>query len=151
MARDQVHVEVLGEESVIASLDGYGKRAEAAVQAVVLEYTKKVHGTARELTEGEGSGNIYERPWGSHQASAPGEPPAEDTGRLRATIRMVLTRTASLIVGKVLAGGKMGVDYAAALEFGVQNTEGIEARPFLRPALKEHIEDFIQDLKKALQ
>lgn len=150
MARDQVTVDVIGEESVIASLDGYGKKAEAAVQAVLTEYTKKVHATARELTEGEGSGKVYSRPWGTHQASSPGEPPAEDTGRLRATIRMALTRTASLIVGKVLAGGKMDVDYATALEFGVQGTDGIEARPFLRPALEEHIEDFIQDLKKAL-
>ena len=75
-----------------------------------------------------GSGRIY----GRHQASAPGDPPAPDTGTLRASIGHEQTGD-TVRVGSSLA-------QAGTLEFGtVRAGRGrrtvIEPRPFMRPAL----------------
>ena len=69
-----------------------------------------------------------------HVASAPGQPPAPDTGRLRASYSASVDRTkggAELTVGS-------GVEYAAYLEFG---TTKMAARPHLRPAMTRGAED----------
>lgn len=61
-----------------------------------------------------------------HVQSAPGEPPASDTGRL---INSITTRyDADNLTGVVNVGAKHGL----FLEYGTQK---MEPRPFLRPAL----------------
>ena len=67
------------------------------------------------------------RTYGKHQASAPGEPPAVDTGILRNTIG-----TESL--GGVIRIGS-GQEYAPILEYG-SGLARIAPRPFMRPALE---------------
>ena len=64
-----------------------------------------------------------------HIASAPGEPPARDTGRLMNSIRW---RLASPVVAFV---GSFGVNYAAALEFGARHRK-LAARPYVGPVAK---------------
>lgn len=61
-----------------------------------------------------------------HIASAPGEPPARDTGRLMNSIGF---RMASPYVAYV---GSFGVNYASALEFGSRRRK-LSARPYVRP------------------
>jgi HK97 gp10 family phage protein len=73
-----------------------------------------------------GTGRVYKRGGVLHQASAPGEPPAVDTGALRNSI-------GHEAVGDVLRVGS-GLDYSAYLEFG---TPKMEPRPFARPALAD--------------
>jgi hypothetical protein len=63
----------------------------------------------------------------AHQASAPGEPPSSDTGRLLTAITHRMD-VEDKIVGRVVAN----VNYALYLELG---TRYMEPRPFLRPAL----------------
>ncbi len=105
----------------------------------------------------KGTGNIYMKGKNkdiAHQASASGEPPAVDTGRLRASISTNWTKS-GIGRGKVDSqaqpeegvgdpGGskRMGgqfkvvvgsnVRYAPWLEFG---TRRMSARPFMRPSL----------------
>jgi HK97 gp10 family phage protein len=78
-----------------------------------------------------GTGRIYPRGKKVHQASAPGEPPAVDTGRLRSSIghdeTQILGETISVRVGT-------NVDYATPLEYGSYK---VKPRPFMRPALEE--------------
>lgn len=98
----------------------------AAMQGVI-EGTELVHSTAVKLImSGPKTGHVYTRRGVKHQASAPGEPPASDTGTLvqRSTTEYDHAR----LVGAVVFRTK----YAEALELG---TERIEPRPFLRPAL----------------
>jgi len=69
----------------------------------------------------------------AHQASAPGQPPAVDTGRLRATIGHSVTTDGGLHAN-VGSGGNPavpGVNYAAYLEYG---TRHMAPRPWLRPS-----------------
>lgn len=70
------------------------------------------------------------RQYGRHRASAPGQPPATDTGRLAASIREELRRDAQGLVEVI----GTNVSYAAYLERGTRN---IAPRPFLRPALRK--------------
>lgn len=62
-----------------------------------------------------------------HRASAPGEPPAVLTGRLRSSIATDLKKN-SVKIGT-------NVEYAKSLEYG---TSKVAARPFLRPALERN-------------
>jgi len=66
-----------------------------------------------------------------HQASAPGESPAPDTGRLRQSATHETVRVEG---DKVIGGAGVSAPYAAALEFG---TETIEPRPFMSRLLTE--------------
>jgi HK97 gp10 family phage protein len=68
------------------------------------------------------------RQYGRHQASAPGQPPATDTGRLAASIREELRQDGKGLVEVV----GTNVVYARPLERG---TRSMAPRPFLRRAL----------------
>lgn len=141
----------------VAGLDGL-KKASAEVQKAVLAELKagmyfsgkKVEETAKKsLTEGGKTGRVYKRGSVTHRASAPGEAPASDTGRLLNSIhvdsQVTVERTA--LVAEVKAGGA-DTKYAPMLEFG---TSKMQARPFMFPAF-ENSKKWIQDrLAKAVQ
>jgi hypothetical protein len=102
-----------------------------------------------------GTGRIYRRLTGTrnkkgrftkqrvieHQASSPGDPPAVDTGFLRA----------SVMIDK-LPGGAATVEvtapYAVALELGAPE-RNLEARPFFRVALRKAKDDMKKGARKA--
>ena len=92
------------------------------------------------------TGRLYRRRGAEHQASAPGEPPATDTGRLVNSINTEVD-TQNLVV-RVTANAA----HADALEFGTRN---MEPRPFMRPALankRDRIEEIIgEELRKVLK
>ncbi|NPV72079.1 MAG: HK97 gp10 family phage protein [Firmicutes bacterium] len=85
----------------------------------------------KRVLSGPRHGRRYRKPgtiraW--YTASAPGEPPAQRTGRLRSSIRSrLLARRFLWYIGEV----GTDVEYASHLEFG---TSRMEPRPFLRPA-----------------
>lgn len=87
--------------------------------------TVRVEQTAVRSVQQPGTGQQY----GKHRASAPGRPPATDTGRLANDIHSEVHVDAEGIVGTV----GTSVDYAEPLELGTRN---MEPRPFLRPALR---------------
>lgn len=83
----------------------------------------------RSIARGSKTGRIYRRHGIEHQASAPGEPPATDTGML----------IASIVADAVLEGDEIAgfvdarAEYAVHLEYG---TRKMAARPFLIPAVE---------------
>ncbi|WP_395623421.1 HK97-gp10 family putative phage morphogenesis protein [Sphingomonas daechungensis] len=98
---------------------------KAAVQRGLAAWGLLATARAKELVlSGPKTGKVY----GNHQASAPGEPPASDTGRLVSSIRWEFT--GSRLAIRVIAG----TEYAAYLEFG---TSIMLPRPFLRRAILE--------------
>lgn len=82
------------------------------------------------------------RAYGRHRASAPGQPPAPDTGELRNKTNAdpQLRRDGDDLVGRIVANSKK----AAALENG---TERMAARPFLSRLLKDHKADLMAAFK----
>lgn len=83
------------------------------------------------------TGRIYKRNTVSHQASAPGESPASDTGRLAQSV--TTSYDAQNVVGYV----NVATAYAEALEFG---TPRVAARPYARVSLAEKAEEIRADI-----
>ena len=84
------------------------------------------------------TGRIYTTPEGKeHQASAPGESPAIDTGLL-ATIQTEADGPNALATYTT-------AEYAAALEYGAP-TQGILPRPFFTPAAERERPHFLRSL-----
>lgn len=88
-------------------------------------------------------GRTYElyNPRRTHTASAPGGPPAVDTGALRASYNVSE-------VNRFLYRIQDGVEYGIYLEFG---TEKMAARPHLRPALEKVPASLRGEVEKAIK
>jgi HK97 gp10 family phage protein len=82
------------------------------------------------IQKGTRSGRTYKRGTISHRASADGEPPKTDTGRLVSSIRPVFGNM-SAEVGSLANIAK----YGDMLERGTKN---MAARPWLEPTLQEN-------------
>ena len=78
-----------------------------------------------------GGGGVFKRELPTHQASAEGDPPSTDSGRLVSSIRPVLTGRMSAEVGSL---SNIAV-YGGMLEEGTKN---MAARPWLEPTLREN-------------
>lgn len=87
------------------------------------------------------TGRIYKRNTVSHQASAPGESPASDTGRLAQSV--TTTYDPANITGFV----NVATTYAEALEFG---TPRIAPRPYARVSLAEKTEEIRADIAREI-
>lgn len=88
------------------------------------------------------SGRVYKRPGGTHQASAPGEAPAVDTGALIGSGHVEKT-------GPMSADIVYGTEHALPMEFGAP-ARGIAPRPFLGPAMVAEVEEFEHRIADAL-
>jgi len=74
--------------------------------------------------------------YGSHQASAPGEMPAIDTGALAASILTEVSGTKGTVY--------TNMEYAEFLEYGTAN---MQARPYMTPAAEAARGSFIRKLR----
>ncbi len=109
----------------------------AAFRGVVAGVEAIKNNAVAKILSGDKSGIIYRRRGVDHQASAPGEAPASDTGRLAQSARTELDPQG--ISGQVI----FSTAYAAAMEFGPEDGS-IAARPYARPALAEEREGFAE-------
>ncbi len=131
-------------------------RIEAATaqvrQAVADEINKAVFASAQKVAaeakksimDGNKSGRVYKRRSVTHKASAPGEAPASDTGRLVNSINAYALKDGEAIA----VAGRGTVKYAAMLEFG---TSKIAPRPFMFPALEKSKAWIAERLNKAVR
>jgi hypothetical protein len=123
-----------GSKSTRKNIKQYADRIGFAMDDAVELIGEAVQEQAKHLIlNAPATGRIYQRdnPPRIHQASAPGEPPANDTGKLynSITLRMVKINqyASAAVVGTAL-------DYGIELErFGPQMNG--QTRPFLRPAV----------------
>jgi hypothetical protein len=116
--------------------------AEIAVRAdTVCERTAQaVEANAKLLVQNPPkTGRIYPRGKKVHQASAPGEAPATDTGNLVNTGYSERKGAAEWEVG-------FSAEYAAPLEYG---TPTILPRPYLRPSVAKHRQGFMDAMSEA--
>lgn len=125
----------------------HDKVADAVRRALRTHAAELVEAVRTGLETGGRSGRTYLGDGVVHQASAPGEPPASDTGELAASIEIDEgDRTTA-------ASAKLGVyvtataDYAAPLELGTSITA---PRPFLAPALRAAQPDAVVGIREAI-
>lgn len=117
---------------------------EKRVKQAMVQSGSLVRGTAiQSIARGTKTGVTYQKynPTRTHTASAAGEPPATDTGRLVSSIFQDTKKRGKTFVGIVGAS----VDYAIHLEFGTTN---MAARPFLQPALRKNRKKIINIFMK---
>lgn len=122
---------VRGADQLAARFARAGAGASGAVMVALEESAQIVSAEAvRLVLDGPKSGIVYEKynPRRSHQASAPGEAPANDLGHLAGSI---LIDRAELPRARITIAAL--AKYAPFLEFG---TSRLAPRPFLRPALQ---------------
>ena len=132
-----------GLEGLQAALGKMTKEIEAevdkAVDATGLELRGEV---VKAYQRGPATGITYEKsnPNRTHTASAPGEAPATDTGRLASSVNYKKDGAMSATVGSEIV-------YAAMLEFG---TSRIAPRPAWVPAVEAMRSKFERRIEAAL-
>lgn len=92
------------------------------------------------LQQGARTGRVYQRGGVTHQASAPGEAPANDTGGLFKSIYHERLSSLTQVVGSRLV-------YALHLEYG---TRRMAPRPFFRPAVERMRQVFDGRIRAAI-
>jgi hypothetical protein len=111
---------------------------EMETKAGILVHTTAllVEQRSKASMSGPKSGRIYRRGKKSHQASAPGEPPAVDTGKLKNSIHTTMVTTTK---AQVIAN----TDYAERLEKRMK-------RQFFSPVLDQLRDWFVTEMEKVI-
>ena len=132
-----VKVELDGLSALLKQLEAAGKAAPDAVEETIADLALTTQQYAvTGIRGGAASGRVY----GGHVASAPGQYPASDTGRLVGSIGAEISPT-SATVGT-------NVEYGPYLEFG---TSRMAARPWLLPSFVKAKIGVEQELKARLE
>lgn len=129
-----------GSKELTAALKRASEDAKAAAAKAVTGTALELQGFVKKSISKRGTGVTYRRGNIEHTASAPGMPPATDTGRLLNSIEFDQLDRLTATVGSKLA-------YAAHLEYG---TISMNERPFFRPAIDAIRPKFIERMEKAL-
>ena len=139
-------VKVIGASRLSKKLRAYIPGNEKNLQVVIVNGANDIANTMMGLIRQPGRGRIYPRGNGAfHQASAPGDPPASDTGRLLAA--SAPGNSITFFNNKLAAEIGPNVRYARFLELG---TDRMEPRPFIRPAFRKHRKRIRDNLAKAV-
>lgn len=127
---------------IVGLKEGFDKIAKKRLQENLEKNVRRalnrsgliVAGKAKErIQRGPHTGKIYEKynPRRTHQASAPGQSPATDTGFLVSNIKHKTVQRNGQDLEMVVASS---APYSDFLEFGTRN---MAERPFLQPSLDE--------------
>lgn len=118
------------------------KEVKKAVDATGLSLRGEI---VKKYQRGPATGEIYEKfnPRRTHQASAPGEAPATDTGRLANSVV-----TSSDIQEPLTVEVSTDVEYGPYLEFG---TRTIAPRPNWVPSVQEETPKYIRRVEAAIR
>lgn len=143
-----VAITVVNAKQVTDRLEKLDDVIAVEIKKAVQKAALMVEGAAKvKIQRGAKTGQVYAGANGRlHQASAPGEAPATNTGRLVGSITHNIKDSGlTAIVGS-------DVEYAIHLEFGTRN---MGARPFLQPSVEENrqkIEKMFADaIKKGMK
>lgn len=136
-----IGLSITGSKELMAALSKYKDKSSAAIQDVVESTAFDVQAeAAKAIQRGSKTGRVYKRGSKTHQASAPGQAPASDTGMLAGSIQAVKLTKLTWQVGTMLRYGEW-------LEYG---TRDIAERPWLRPALDKNRIEFFRRLRAAI-
>lgn len=138
-----VSVALKGSSQLMAALQrASGEIQEAAGRAVLATAVELRGDVVKRIQRGPASGRVYQKysPRRVHQASAPGQAPMSDTGRLANSVTYEAQGPLTAAVGSPLV-------YAVYLEYG---TRRMAPRPAWEPATEAMRAKFIKRLEAAL-
>lgn len=131
----KVQIDLSGLNKVLQEFEQVGQAGQSAVMATVYDVATDAHQFALDgIKSGPATGTIYRnrgkgRP--DHQASAPGEYPASDTGQLMGNVKFIPPK-----FGETTAYVGTKIMHGRHLEFGTVN---MAARPWLLPSVRRAI------------
>jgi len=140
----RITMQLEGGDQLAAALRAYGAAAEKhvgdAVNATGLELRGDI---VKAYQRGPASGVTYEKynPRRTHTASAPGEAPATDTGRLASSVDFKRDGPMSATVGSTVV-------YAAILEFSGDRPAWVPATEAMRPKFRRRLERALERAAK---
>ena len=139
-----INVSLDGMQQLLNQMKKLGADADAVVLKTITDLVLQTQGLAKiGIQRGPKSGRTYQRGNITHQASAPGQYPATDTGRLASSVMIDLPTPGGLT-------GRVGtnVQYGPMLEFG---TSRMAARPWLLPSFTQAKINVEKKLKAQLE
>lgn len=123
-------------------LPGLSASIPGKVSQAVRKAGLDVQANAQTSMAGGKSGKTYKRPGGkTHQASAPGETPAVDSGDLAGSFETEMD-------GQLTSVVRVTSDHAAVQELGGKKQA---ARPYLRPALEKVKPTLVDAIEKIVK
>ncbi len=140
-----VTVKVEGVDNLKKALDARQKAIKEKIKLALKMGAVAIHKQAvNSIARESKSGRMY----GDHQASAPFEAPATDSGALVRSIRM---RSEDGGMTMYVTAGGSDAPYAGWLEFGVAGPRGwaLAPRPFMVPAYRDNVPDIGKAIKAA--
>ena len=142
MSNIRVSVRVKGDKELAERFRQMPVQVKAGLNVGLIASALIVQNAARGLVQkSPRSGRTYKRRGVQRRASAPGEPPATDTGTLVRNIVADPQPDNNEIAVHV------PVEYAGFLEFG---TRFMKPRPFLRRALSESVDKILAVIKQSI-
>ena len=134
-------VDIVGLKALTDQLIALGADADDVIEGAIFDLANETRNLAvAGISGGSKTGRTYRRGNVTHIASAPGQYPASDTGRLAGSIKAIISGTTA-IVGTNVAYGPM-------LEFG---TSRMAARPWLLPSFNAASIGLEKGLKAAIE
>ena len=134
-------ISVTGTKELQMALEAMGDDISQAVTDAVNATGLEIRGDiVKRIQRGPKTGRTYKRRGTTHKASAPGQAPATDTGRLVSSVTFKRISPLTVTVGSKLA-------YASYLEFGTRN---IARRPAWAPAAMQAEPKFRKRLEAAI-
>lgn len=140
----KVNFKVKGGKALRDALSSMSTEVHAEAGKAVLGSAVELRAdVVKAIHSGPASGRVYKKsnPSRTHQASAPGQAPQTDTGRLDNSIFFDKVGDLSAVVGS-------SVTYALYLEYG---NSRMAARPFFRPAVERMKPKFQSRLERAIE
>ena len=139
----ELSIQVEGVKEAVEALGRLELQKRAAMRGAVARTLVDGEAHLKRLLSEPGSGRVYTRRSVSHQASAPSEAPAPDTGVYRNSWHR-----------RTHAGGQGGELYTAqeradALEYGSEDGT-LKPRPHAGPTAEHMAADFVTNSKRAL-
>lgn len=130
---------VIGIEDLLKDINIASEKMDDVVEGVIEDVAFRTQEFAiRGIQRGPATGRVYTGRGRTHQASAAGEFPMSDTGRLAASVEVEIRSKTFRSVGT-------NVFYGPHLEFG---TAKMAPRPWLTPSFEQAIEGVVRDAKK---
>lgn len=140
----QIKINLEGLNGLLSQLQQLGAAGDEIIEETIFDVATETQALAVAGIMGSPkSGRTYKKtnPNRTHTASAPGQFPATDTGRLASSVKMVMQGPMAYVVGTNVAYGPM-------LEFG---TAKMAARPWLLPSFERAKIGIEQELRMRLE
>ena len=140
----KVDIKIDGMDDLFADLKRLGAISEDAVVDTINDLAMDTHSNAVQgIQRGPASGRTYTRGNVTHRASAAGEYPMSDTGRLASNVEFT-------VASKANPQAEVGTNiiYGPFLEFG---TSKMAARPWLMPSFIKAAKGIETELKAKLE